>query len=147
MKPGIGIKARVGLTLALLAKLAAVAGVLALPGLARSSEDWHDTCANEMFSQRAIDVAELYAAREHLVLDRAGFEIGTPEVAPTLRRARMMRGISDEWWKKYIDLPRGAEEDRFARAVSARRDALHEAADAFAAIILAGESNGARETC
>ncbi|MFP6559107.1 methyl-accepting chemotaxis protein [Paraburkholderia sp. B3] len=139
MNKGISIKARIGLTMIFLATLVAVISVLGLLGLRRANEAYLDTYANQMPSARAINMAELYAARERLVLDRAGFEIGTPEVAPTLERARMMRGISDDWWKKYLALPRDAEEDRLAQEVSARRDTLHQAADAFAAIISGGD--------
>ncbi|WP_027793785.1 methyl-accepting chemotaxis protein [Paraburkholderia acidipaludis] len=139
MNKGISIKARIGLTMIFLATLVAVISVLGLLGLRRANEAYLDTYANQMPSARAINVSELYAARERLVLDRAGFEMGTPEVAPTLERAHMMRGISDDWWKKYLALPRDAEEDRLAQEVSARRDTLHQAADAFAAVVAGGD--------
>ena len=80
-----------------------------------------------------IGNAELYAARERLALDRAAFMAGTPEAASTLERARLMRSTSDTWWKKYLDLPRDAEEERLAQDVAAKRDTLHQQMDAFAA--------------
>ncbi|WP_028225129.1 methyl-accepting chemotaxis protein [Paraburkholderia ferrariae] len=140
MNKGISIKARIGITMAFLATLVAVISALGLLGLQRANDAYLDTYANQMPSARAINMAELFAARERLVLDRAGYEIGTPDAAPTLERARGMRVISDSWWKKYLDLPRDADEGRLADEVAARRDALHQAADAFAATVAAGDS-------
>jgi methyl-accepting chemotaxis protein I, serine sensor receptor len=115
MNKGISIKARIGFTMIFLAALVAVISVLGLLGLRRANEAYLDTYANQMPSARAINVSEIYAARERLALDRAGFEIGTPDAAATLERARMMRGISDDWWKKYLAFPRDADEDRLAQ--------------------------------
>ncbi|WP_322008873.1 methyl-accepting chemotaxis protein [Paraburkholderia sp. J12] len=139
MNKGISIKARIGITMAFLAALVAIISALGLLGLKRANEAYLDTYANQMPSARDINMAELFAARERLALDRAGYEIGTPDAAPTLERARAMRAISDSWWKKYLDLPRGTDEDRLAQDVAARRDALHQAADAFAATVAAGD--------
>jgi methyl-accepting chemotaxis protein-1 (serine sensor receptor) len=50
-----------------------------------------------------------------------------------------MRGTSDAWWKKYVELPRDAAEDHLAQDVAAKRDALHQQMDAFAAIVGANE--------
>ena len=87
---------------------------------------------NQMPSAVDIGNAELFAARERLALDRAAFLFGTPDVAATIERAHTMRATSDVWWKKYLDLPRGAEEDRLAQDVVGKRDALHQSMDAFA---------------
>jgi methyl-accepting chemotaxis protein I, serine sensor receptor len=140
MNKGISIKARIGITMGFLAALVAIISGLALLGITRSNSAYRDTFTNEMPSERAINVSEIFAARERLALDRAGFQIGTPDVAAILERARMFRGVSDDWWKKYLDLPRDADEDRLAQEVSTRRDALHQEADAFAAIISGGDA-------
>ncbi|TDV21016.1 methyl-accepting chemotaxis protein [Paraburkholderia caballeronis] len=140
MNKGITIKARIGLAMAFLAALVIAISVLGLLGLTRSNNANRDTFTERMPAAIAVASAELYASRERLVLDRAAFLIGTPEVDATLARARMMRGISDDWWKKFLDLPRSAEGDRLAQTVSARRDALHAAADAFAATVKAGDT-------
>jgi len=65
--------------------------------------------------------------------------MGTPEVAQTIERARTMRATSDTWWKKYMDLPRDAEEDRLAQDVVARREALHQQLDTFVTILTAND--------
>src|ERR1700755_1444160 len=105
------IKARIVLTMAFLAALLVAIGVFGLFGMSRSNDAYRDTFTNAMPSAVDIGHAELFAARERLALDRAAFMIGTPEVASTLERARSMRDASDTWWKKYMDLPRDAEED------------------------------------
>ncbi|WP_027814736.1 methyl-accepting chemotaxis protein [Paraburkholderia bannensis] len=141
MNKGISIKARIGLTMGFLATLIVVISVVGLLGLNRSNDAYRDTYTNQMPSGHAVNMAEIYAARERLALDRAAFQIGTPDAATTLSRAHEMRGISDSYWKKYTDLPRGQDEDRLAQDVAARRDALHQAADNFAAIVTAGDQS------
>ncbi|WP_322043453.1 methyl-accepting chemotaxis protein [Paraburkholderia sp. J67] len=139
MNKGISIKARIGLTMGFLATLIVVISIVGLLGLTRSNDAYRDTFSNQMPSGHAVNMAEIYAARERLALDRAAFQIGTPDAAATLERARAMRGVSDDYWKKYLDLPRGQDEDRLAQEVAARRDALHQNADSFAAIVTAGD--------
>jgi methyl-accepting chemotaxis protein-1 (serine sensor receptor) len=141
LNKGITIKARIGLTMAFLAALLVAIGVFGLFGMSRSNDAYQDTFTNAMPSAVDIGNAELYAARERLTLDRAVFMIGTPEAAPTIERARAMRVASDMWWKKYMDLPRDAEEDRLAQDVIAKRDALHQQLDAFAAIVTASDQS------
>ncbi|TDN69862.1 methyl-accepting chemotaxis protein [Paraburkholderia sp. BL10I2N1] len=139
LNKGITIKARIGLTMAFLAALLMAIGVLGLVGMSRSNDAYRDTFTNQMPSAVDIDNAELFAARERLALDRAAFLIGTPEAAQTIDRAHLMRTTSETWWKKYLDLPREAEEDRVAQDVAAKRAALYHVADAFAATISANE--------
>ncbi|NYH20309.1 methyl-accepting chemotaxis protein [Paraburkholderia bryophila] len=139
LNKGITIKARIGLTMAFLAALLVAIGVFGLFGMSRSNDAYKDTFTNAMPSAVDIGNAELFAARERLALDRAAFMIGTPDAASTLERARVMRTTSDMWWKKYLDLPRDANEDRLAQDVVAKRDALHQQLDAFSATIAAND--------
>jgi methyl-accepting chemotaxis protein I, serine sensor receptor len=141
LSKGITIKARIGLTMAFLAALLVAIGIFGLFGMSHSNDAYKDTFTNAMPSAVNIGNAEMYAARERLVLDRAAFMAGTPDVAPTLERAHSMRATSDTWWKKYLDLPRGADEDRLAQDVSAKRDALHQQMDAFAANVAANDQS------
>ncbi|MGH8778446.1 methyl-accepting chemotaxis protein [Paraburkholderia sp.] len=139
MNKGISIKARIGLTMGFLSALLIALGVLGLAGLSNSNDAYRDTYTNQMPSAVDIGNAEMYAARERLVLDRAAFMMGTPEAASTLERAKLMRTTSDGWWKKYLALPRAADEDRLAQDVAAKRDALHQLMDSFAATVLAND--------
>ncbi|MFL9960839.1 methyl-accepting chemotaxis protein [Paraburkholderia sediminicola] len=139
LNKGITIKARIGLTMAFLAALLVATGVFGLFGMSRSNDGYKETFTDAMPSAVNVGNAELYAARERLALDRAAFMAGTPESAATLERARLMRSTSDAWWKKYLDLPRGAEEDRLAQDAAAKRDTLHRQMDAFASIVSAND--------
>jgi len=139
LNKGITIKARIGLTMAFLAALLVAIGVFGLFGMGRSNDAYKDTFTNAMPSAVDVGNAEMYAARERLALDRAAFMVGTPEAAPTIDRARMLRGVSDAWWKKYLDLPRDPDEDRLAQVVAAKRTTLREGLDAFAAAITAND--------
>ncbi|NPT44548.1 HAMP domain-containing protein [Paraburkholderia sp. 1N] len=139
LNKGITIKGRIGLTMAFLAALLVANGVFGLFGMSRSNDAYQDTFTNAMPSAVDIGNAELFAARERLALDRAAFMAGTPDAASTLERARSMRVTSDMWWKKYMDLPRDADEDRLAQDVIAKRDALHQQLDLFSATIAAND--------
>ncbi|WP_233830382.1 methyl-accepting chemotaxis protein [Paraburkholderia sp. ZP32-5] len=141
LNKGITIKARIGLTMAFLAALLVAIGVFGLFGMGRSNDAYKDTFTNAMPSAVDIGNAEMYAARERLALDRAAFMVGTPEAAATIDRGRMLGGVSDTWWKKYLDLPRGADEDRLARVVAAKRTTLRERLDVFAATINAKDQS------
>ncbi|HTR06565.1 MAG TPA: methyl-accepting chemotaxis protein [Paraburkholderia sp.] len=139
MGKGISIKARIGITMGFLAALIVVISGLGLLGLTRSNDAYRETFTDQMPSSHAVNLAEIYAARERLALDRAAFELGTPDAAATFERARMLRGVSDDFWKKYMSLPHSPEEDRLAQEVVARRDALHQAADRFVTFAQSGE--------
>ncbi len=141
LNKGITIKARIGLTMAFLAALLAAISALGLIGLTRSNDANRETFTNQMPSALDIALSELYLARERLALDRAAFMIGTPDAAPTLDRAKVMQAQADDWWKKYLDLPRDADEDRLAQTVSSRRDALQQIADGFAATVRANDQS------
>ncbi|WP_153100274.1 methyl-accepting chemotaxis protein [Paraburkholderia hayleyella] len=136
---GITIKARIGLTMAFLAALLVAMGGLGLLGMSRSNDAYRETYTNQMPSAVNIGNSELYAARERLALDRAAFQAGSPDAAVTLERARNMRSISEEWWKKYLALPRDADEDRVAQTVSSKREELNRVMDAFALAVIAND--------
>ncbi|WP_323118162.1 methyl-accepting chemotaxis protein [Burkholderia alba] len=139
MLKNLTIRARIGVTMAFLSGLLCVLGALGLIGMSRANDANRDTFTNQMPSAVDIAVAELFAARERLALDRAALLAGTPEVAATLDRARQMRAISDAWWKKYLDLPRDADEDRLAQEVVAKRQIAQQAFDAFGPIVVAND--------
>ncbi|WJF89077.1 methyl-accepting chemotaxis protein [Paraburkholderia bonniea] len=136
---GITIKARIGLTMGFLALLLVAMGVLGLLGMSRSNDSYRETYTNQMPSAVNIGNAELYAARERLALDRAALLVGLPEVPATLERAVAMRKLSEDWWKRYLALPRDADEDRVAQEVSGKREALHQVMDGFAAAVVSND--------
>ncbi|HIC7207544.1 methyl-accepting chemotaxis protein [Burkholderia stabilis] len=133
------IRARIGLTMAFLAVLLGVTGVLGLYGMARSNDSTREIFTNQMPSAVDVGVSEIFAARERLALDRAALLSGTPDAAAAIQRSREMRAQSDAWWQKYLALPRGPEEDRLAQDVATKRQALQRSCDAFASILAADQ--------
>ncbi|HEB3535478.1 TPA: Tar ligand binding domain-containing protein, partial [Burkholderia cenocepacia] len=133
------IRARIGLTMAFLAVLLGVTGVLGLYGMTRANDSTREIFTNQMPSAVNVAVAEVFAARERLALDRAALLVGAPDSTAAIERSRAMRGQSDAWWQKYLALPRGTEEDRLAQDVAARRKALQDSCDAFATAIGTGD--------
>lgn len=101
------IRARIGLTMAFLAVLLGVIGGLGVYGMTRANETTRDMFTNLMPSAVDVSVAEIYAARERLALDRAALLASTPDAAAAVERSRAMRAQSDAWWQKYLALPRG----------------------------------------
>ena len=139
MGKGISIKARIGITMGFLAMLIVAISAVGLLGLTRSNDAYRKTFTDQMPSSHAVNLAEIYAARERLALDRAAFELGTPDAAATIERARMLRGVSDDFWKKYMALSHDGEEARLAQDVAARREALHQIADQFSTTVQTGD--------
>ncbi|MEK2601609.1 methyl-accepting chemotaxis protein [Burkholderia arboris] len=133
------IRARIGLTMAFLAVLLGVTGVLGVYGMTRSNDSTREIFTNQMPSAVDVAVAEMFAARERLALDRAALLAGTPDSAAAVERSRGMRTQSDAWWQKYLALPRGPEEDRLAQDVAAKRQALQRACDAFSSLLAADQ--------
>ncbi|WP_175835641.1 methyl-accepting chemotaxis protein [Burkholderia anthina] len=133
------IRARIGLTMAFLAVLLGVIGVLGVYGMTRSNDSTRDIFTNQMPGAVDVSVAEMYAARERLALDRAALLAGTPDSAAAVERSRSMRAQSDAWWQKYLALPRGPDEDRLAQDVAAKRLALQRSCDAFGSTVAAGD--------
>ncbi|MBZ4359198.1 Tar ligand binding domain-containing protein, partial [Mycobacterium tuberculosis] len=84
-----------------------VIGGLGLYGMTRANETTREIFTNQMPSAVDVSVAEIFAARERLALDRAALLAGTPDAADAVARSRAMRTQSDAWWQKYLALPRG----------------------------------------
>ncbi|KOR22713.1 methyl-accepting chemotaxis protein [Burkholderia cenocepacia] len=133
------IRARIGLTMAFLAVLLGVTGVLGLYGMTRANDSTREIFTNQMPSAVNVAMAEMFAARERLALDRAALLAGTPDSAAAIERSRAMRAQSDAWWQKYLALPRDADEDRLAQDVAARRKVLQDSCDAFSSAVGAGD--------
>ncbi|MCO8649725.1 Tar ligand binding domain-containing protein, partial [Burkholderia multivorans] len=85
------IRARIGLTMAFLAALLGVIGVLGLYGMTSANESTREIFTNQMPSAVNVSVAEMFAARERLALDRAALLAGTPDSAAAIERSRAMR--------------------------------------------------------
>ncbi|BBU27536.1 methyl-accepting chemotaxis protein [Burkholderia sp. THE68] len=142
MKKALTIKARLGISMAFLGALLIAIGALGLTGMSHSNGAFLNTYAVQMPAAIAVGNAEMYAARERLVFDRAALLAGTPEVAATVERARMMRERADGFWKEYTSLPQSPEERRLAETAQDRRLALQGVVDKGIAAVLANDHDG-----
>ncbi|KVN30647.1 hypothetical protein WJ63_07630 [Burkholderia pyrrocinia] len=133
------IRARIGLAMTILAGLLCALGVLGLIGMGRANDATQDIFTNQMPSAVDVSVAELFAARERLALDRAALLAGTPDSAEAVARSRKMREQSDLWWQKYMNLPRDADEDKLAQDVVAKRQVLQRGFDTFATVVASND--------
>jgi methyl-accepting chemotaxis protein-1 (serine sensor receptor) len=132
LKNGISIKTRIGLAVAFLSALLLALGALGLSGMGQASRATSDIYQNQMPSAVAIGMAESYAARERLALDRAAMHAGqADDTKKNFDRAAVLHARSEDWWKKYLQLPRDAEEDRLAQDVATKREALRSVVSAY----------------
>ncbi|SPB16364.1 methyl-accepting chemotaxis protein [Caballeronia novacaledonica] len=142
MKKALTIKARLGISMAFLGALLIAIGALGLTGMSHSNGAFQQTYSVQMPAAIAVGNAEMYAARERLVFDRAALLAGTPEVASTVERARMMRDRADGYWKEYASLPQAPGEKRLADAVQDKRLALQGIVDKGVASVMANDHDG-----
>ncbi|WP_061126440.1 methyl-accepting chemotaxis protein [Caballeronia catudaia] len=139
MKKALTIKARLGISMAFLGALLIAIGALGLTGMSHSNGAFLNTYSVQMPAAIAVGNAEMYAARERLVFDRAALLAGTPEVAATVERSRLMRDRADGYWKEYTALAQSPEEKRLADAAQEKRVALQRIVDKGIASILAND--------
>ncbi|WP_321791053.1 methyl-accepting chemotaxis protein [Caballeronia sp. J97] len=142
MKKALTIKARLGISMAFLGALLIAIGALGLTGMSHSNHAFQDTYSVRMPAAIAVGNAEMYAARERLVFDRAALLAGTPEVASTVERARMMRERADGYWKEYTSLPQSPGEKRLADAAQDKRLALQGIVDKGVAAVMENDHDG-----
>ncbi|MDR5779426.1 methyl-accepting chemotaxis protein [Caballeronia sp. LZ065] len=139
MKQGLTIKARLGIAMAFLGALLIAIGALGLVGMSHSNGAFLATYSVQMPAAIAVGNAEMYAARERLVFDRAALLAGTPEVASTVERSRLMRDRADAYWKQYTSLPLSPGEKRLADAAQDKRLALQGIVDRGVAAVMAND--------
>jgi methyl-accepting chemotaxis protein-1 (serine sensor receptor) len=139
MNGTITIKARIGITMAFMATLLLVIGVLGLVGMSRTNAAYHETFTDQMPSATSLDRAELSAVRERLALERAVPQAGTPQAQDSIARSRDFRVQSDAAWKAYRALPSDDEEERLAQTVEGARTALAHVLTQYGAAIAANQ--------
>jgi methyl-accepting chemotaxis protein I, serine sensor receptor len=137
---GMTIKTRIGLAMAFLSALLLALGALGLSGMGRASHATRDIYENQMPSAVAIEMTESYAARERLALDRAALHAGQPDATKkNFERATVLHTVSEDWWKKYLAIPRDTDEDKLAQAVTAKREGLQAVLAAYRDAIAAND--------
>ena len=137
---GMTIKTRIGLAMMFLSALVLALGTLGLSGMGKASDATRDMYSNQMPAVVAIGMAESYAARERLALDRAAMHAGqADETKKNFDRAAVLHAVSEDWWKKYLALPHAPDQDKLAQDVNAKRAALQVVISAYKDAISAND--------
>lgn len=132
------IKARLGVAVGIMALLMIVIGVLGLIGMNRSNESNRQTYSKQLPGAVAIGNMEIFVARERMALDRAALSPEDASAASIVDRAQGFRTASNDWWNKYLSLPRDPTEDSLANITSTSRRSMQAAIDAYIAAIKSG---------
>ncbi|VVD85982.1 membrane protein [Pandoraea capi] len=118
------IKARLGITMALLAVLLILLGVLGIAGMTRTGDALRETYANHLAATVALGKDNATLARTRAILDRVVLHPESPDADKVAARARSMIKEANAAWVAYQALPHGAEEQRLADEVATRRAAF-----------------------
>ncbi|WP_436025308.1 methyl-accepting chemotaxis protein [Trinickia sp. LjRoot230] len=129
MKSRLTIKGRIAFAMGLLGALLIAVSVLGLVGTSSATDATYDVFSNNLPGAIATGNAAAFVLRERVVLDRAALEPDSPDVGATLERARKYRGTSNQWWDRYLALPRDGDENELAKKVTAARQHMYEAID------------------
>ncbi|VVE62751.1 membrane protein [Pandoraea anapnoica] len=115
------IKARLGITMALLAVLLILLGALGIAGMTRTGDALRETYANHLAATVALGKDNATLARTRAILDRVVLHPESPDADKVAARARNMIKDANAAWAAYQALPHGAEERRLADDVATRR--------------------------
>jgi methyl-accepting chemotaxis protein I, serine sensor receptor len=135
----ITIKARLALVMAVISLLLLLVGLLGLFGMTISNRADYQVYSNQLPSALSIDLADVYVDRARTALDRAAMDPAAPDLSAVYTKADGMMDKSKEAWTRYLALPRGAEEDRLAQAVAAKREDMGRGLDDFVTAIKSGD--------
>jgi methyl-accepting chemotaxis protein len=121
MLRSFSIKARLGMTMALLAVLLILLGALGIAGMTRTGDALRETYANHLAATVALGKDNATLARTRAIIDRVVLHPESPDVEKVAARARSMIKDANAAWVTYQALPRGAQEQRLANEVAKRR--------------------------
>jgi methyl-accepting chemotaxis protein len=122
MSAHLTIRTRLVLSVSILFLLALLIGVAGLFGLRDANRAHEETFANQFPSALALGESDLNLTRARTALDKSMLYPADKEAMSLLDRTDELIARSDEAWKKYLALPRDAEEDRLAKELADKRD-------------------------
>jgi len=135
----ITIKARLALVMGVVSVLLLAVGLLGIWGMTISNRADYDVYSDQLPSAISIGVADLYIDRARTALDRAAMDPAAPSLDKVFSKADGMLVQSRAAWGRYLALPRGADEDRLAQTVAAKRNDMDRGMDDFVAAIKSGD--------
>ncbi len=118
MLRSFSIKARLGITMALLAVLLILLGALGIAGMTRTGDALRETYANHLAATVALGKDNATLARTRAILDRVVLHPESPDGDKIAARARGMIKDANAAWATYQALPREAQEARLADDVA-----------------------------
>ncbi|MDM8356906.1 methyl-accepting chemotaxis protein [Pandoraea communis] len=121
MLRSFSIKARLSITMALLAALLILLGALGIAGMTRTGDALRETYANHLAATVALGKDNATLARTRAILDRVVLHPESPDADKVAARARSMIKEANAAWAAYQALPHGEQEKRLADDVAARR--------------------------
>jgi methyl-accepting chemotaxis protein len=121
MLRSFSIKARLGITMALLAVLLILLGALGIAGMTRTGDALRETYANHLAATVALGKDNATLARTRAILDRVVLHPESPDGDKIAARARGMIKDANAAWATYQALPREAQEARLADEVARQR--------------------------
>jgi methyl-accepting chemotaxis protein-1 (serine sensor receptor) len=133
------IRARLALTMCVLGFLLALSVGFGLYGINTLHASAKDVSLNSLPSVSALGATDLYVARARLSLDRYALDPAAGKAAGLRERAEKFMANSDEAYKKYDSIPRGAEEDRLANVVVEARAQMRKTIEVFGGAIEKGD--------
>src|SRR6201991_4178488 len=136
----VSIKSRLAMAMALLSVLLLVIGGLGIAGMTSSNDANRDTYSDKLPGATYIGDAEISLLRERAALFRAALNPGTPDLRGIITHSRDYRTEARASLDNYMKLPRSGDEDKLARDVLQRRNAMDEGLDAFANALLGGDN-------
>ncbi|WP_250510354.1 Tar ligand binding domain-containing protein, partial [Caballeronia sp. GACF4] len=131
----LSIRARLALTMILLGVLLSLSVGIGLYGMATIKASARDVSLSTLPSVNALGVSDVYLNRARVLLDRFALDRDGTESADLRARAEKALADSDEWYKKYDVIPRGADEDVLAKDVVEGRTQMRKALEGFGAAI------------
>uniref|UniRef100_E1TIK8 Methyl-accepting chemotaxis sensory transducer n=1 Tax=Burkholderia sp. (strain CCGE1003) TaxID=640512 RepID=E1TIK8_BURSG len=135
----LSIRARLALTMSFLGILLWLAIGFGLYGISVLNTSAKDMSSNSLPAINALGLSDLLVARSRLLLDRYALDPAAGKATGLRQRASDALNESDEWYKKYEAIPRGAEEDRLAKTVVDARALMRKAIEAFRSAIEKGD--------
>ncbi|MDR5773204.1 MULTISPECIES: methyl-accepting chemotaxis protein [unclassified Caballeronia] len=129
------IRARLALTMIFLGVLLSLSVGIGLYGMATIKASARDVSLSTLPSVNALGVSDVYLNRARVLLDRFALDREGTGGEDLRARAEKALADSDEWYKKYDVIPRGADEDVLAKDVVEGRAQMRKAVEAFGAAI------------
>lgn len=129
------IQARLTLTMIFLGILLATSVALGIFGMVQMDASAKDVGLTSLPAVYALGVSDRSMNRARILLDHYALDRDNP--AATGIRARAFQSLtdSDEWYRKYDDIPREGEEDILAKAAVDARAQLRKSIEGFATAI------------